>query len=76
VSSLSLTQGTWKGRTAGGCFNFPTWRNNPQYILKTSEKGKVTIELTQNEDNHIGFYVMKADGKFSSTDTAFFHYFD
>jgi len=56
-------KGSWKGRTAGGCFNYPTWRNNPQYLLKTSEKGKVVLELTQNEDNHIGFYVLKADGK-------------
>jgi hypothetical protein len=25
-------------------------------------KGKVTLELIQQEDNHIGFYVMKSEG--------------
>jgi hypothetical protein len=28
----------WKGRTAGGCPNFPSWQYNPQVRKKTNTK--------------------------------------
>jgi hypothetical protein len=28
-------EGEWTEQTAGGCFNFPEWRKNPQYEIRT-----------------------------------------
>jgi len=60
-------QGQWKDRTAGGCFNYPTWRWNPQYFLKLSKNftGKLKVSLTQAKTkniDHIGLYILKNDG--------------
>jgi hypothetical protein len=60
---MAEIQGEWKDKTAGGSLLWPTWRYNPQYLLKVSEDGPVTITLEQHNDNnlnHVGFYVMKA----------------
>jgi len=57
-------KGEWKGITAGGCLNQSTWRNNPQFQLKTDKKADMWISLSvPNKDNKeisIGFYVVKA----------------
>jgi len=37
----------WKGETAGGCPNFPTWSKNPQYQIRVDEKSKVFVSLRQ-----------------------------
>jgi len=47
-----IMKGEWKGAEAGGCYNFPTWKNNPQYGLTVHKKGNVVISLTQ-EDTRI-----------------------
>jgi hypothetical protein len=39
----------WKGITAGGCVNFPTWKNNPQFALTLSSASNVMISLTQRD---------------------------
>lgn len=45
----SLVQGEWEGHTAGGCLNYATWRNNPQFKLDIGAKTEVTIFLTCTE---------------------------
>lgn len=56
-------EGEWKGESAVGCINHPSWRYNPQYSLKTN--GNVQIQLQkikENDDTVIGFYVLKSSG--------------
>ena len=43
----------WTDQTAGGCFNFPSWRTNPQFELQTAEK------------THAYFLLMQPDPKMS-----------
>lgn len=54
--------GAWKGTTAGGCMNFPSWRYNPQLFLTVQSKVLVTITLNQalTKNYSIGFYLAKA----------------
>lgn len=55
--------GQWHDESAGGCVNFPTWRNNPQYFLYAKRpKTEVQITLTQKrsfEPFAIGLYVAR-----------------
>jgi len=44
--------GEWTGVEAGGCFNFKTWKDNPQYGIKINKPCNVLISLTQ-EDNRM-----------------------
>ena len=55
------SQGTWKGTSAGGCFAYPSWKNNPQYLFDMAQASSVTIRLAQHaaSKNTIGFYVVK-----------------
>jgi len=46
--------GQWKGETAGGCTNNPTWFNNPQYSLTiTQPSTKVFINLSQHDLRYV-----------------------
>jgi len=55
-------QGQWKGKSAGGCLNSPsTCRFNPQLFLTVEKASSVNIELLQEENFNIGFYVAVAD---------------
>ena len=60
-------KGQWKGKSAGGCQNHPTWRYNPQLFLTVPEEKVVKVTLTQDARPegeglyHIGFYVAKSD---------------
>merc|ERR1712137_654554 len=62
-------QGQWRGKSAGGCVNFSSWRFNPQLYISVKEKKKVKITLTQAkpEDGEefffIGFYVAVTSSK-------------
>jgi len=60
VEEISI-QGEWKGDTAGGCINFSSWRNNPQYYLQIKRAVDLYIFLTQNDSllTHIGLYCIK-----------------
>eukprot|EP00697_Spironema_sp_BW2_P013946 gnl/Spiro4/4266_TR2142_c0_g1_i2.p1 gnl/Spiro4/4266_TR2142_c0_g1~~gnl/Spiro4/4266_TR2142_c0_g1_i2.p1 ORF type:complete len:765 (-),score=166.85 gnl/Spiro4/4266_TR2142_c0_g1_i2:125-2329(-) len=62
--------GEWRGKTAGGCVNHPTWKENPQYTLSTQTPNTTVFVALQQQDaalghheypNHIGFYVMHTD---------------
>jgi hypothetical protein len=35
----------WAGKSAGGCPNFPTWYNNPQFNLISEHTVKVTVSI-------------------------------
>mmetsp|Transcript_13243 Transcript_13243/g.37629 ORF Transcript_13243/g.37629 Transcript_13243/m.37629 type:complete len:845 (+) Transcript_13243:43-2577(+) len=67
MSKTYKLKGQWKGKSAGGCQNHPTWRYNPQLFLHVEEEKVVSIQLTQDAEvaggkrYHIGFYVAKAD---------------
>jgi len=48
VWQKAVLQGQWKGETAGGCTNHPTWPNNPQYMITSSTAdNKIFMGLTQ-----------------------------
>ena len=60
----------WKGETAGGCMNFDTCDNNPQYAILVSRPTNVFISLAQKEQRgtgqklfHIGFKLVNKNGK-------------
>jgi len=66
-SGLSECEGEWKGKSAGGCVNFPTWRNGPQFQLTPKFITNVHVLLELHVDPqeqihypHIGFYVVKS----------------
>ncbi|XP_031826247.1 calpain-7 [Nomia melanderi] len=55
-----ITDGQWKGITAGGCSNHPTYQNNPRYqlILESSNNDNyLLIILKGPKEYQIGFYV-------------------
>jgi hypothetical protein len=76
--TASGLSGQWtKGVSAGGCPNFSTWRQNPQYYLKvTAPKAQLTLALEQTQVADmpaIGLYVFKtraADADFPTLDVA------
>lgn len=62
--------GNWNGFTAGGCYNHPSWVNNPMFLLEStgplSSSVNVSIFLSQDEKPnlyYIGFYANKWNGK-------------
>ena len=68
-------QGRWKGKSAGGCVNNPSWRYNPQVFFTTKDAKTIRITLTfevsePKKKANIGFYVATADG-ISSTRALF-----
>lgn len=61
--------------TAGGCFNFPTWRANPQWVLRVSEPTHAHFVLLQpdsrvsrsggaTQSHTIGMYIMRGHERF------------
>lgn len=69
--SHTFIRGEWKGESAGGCGNFPTWKNNPQYGFRLPQADEVFITLMQDDVRmngkiessiNIGFVVLKAPG--------------
>src|SRR3989338_2782305 len=47
MSKTFKVQGQWKGKSAGGCLNHPTWRFNPQLFISVPETKIVKITLQQ-----------------------------
>jgi hypothetical protein len=60
-------KGLWRGPSAGGCYNHPTFVNNPHFTLSfavlapATEKVKLTISLRQHSNplRYVGFYIAK-----------------
>jgi hypothetical protein len=42
-------EGAWDEDNSGGCFNFPEWRKNPQYEIRTSEMTDAVFLLMQKD---------------------------
>eukprot|EP01102_Stenamoeba_stenopodia_P016279 TRINITY_DN566_c1_g6_i1.p1 TRINITY_DN566_c1_g6~~TRINITY_DN566_c1_g6_i1.p1 ORF type:complete len:626 (-),score=92.89 TRINITY_DN566_c1_g6_i1:58-1860(-) len=60
--SFVSVPGEWRGITAGGCPEDPTFSKNPQYQVKVLKPCELRIVLTQPSRpqlNIIGFYVIK-----------------
>lgn len=61
--------GSWQGRTAGGCANYPkSWMNNPQFLLVCDSPGTVNVTLDQQlspnqEVECVGIYIFRANGQ-------------
>ena len=60
-------QSQWTAESAGGCANFPSWRTNPQFLVR-SKRAKVFVLLSipkeqvqQADFRSIGFYVLKLE---------------
>ncbi|GBG77348.1 hypothetical protein CBR_g23680 [Chara braunii] len=67
-----VVHGQWRGHTAGGCPNFDTWHNNPQFLLRgvgvdAHRPINVFMTLAQNLCGHppffIGLRVVKKGGE-------------
>eukprot|EP01116_Phalansterium_solitarium_P019829 TRINITY_DN5681_c1_g1_i4.p1 TRINITY_DN5681_c1_g1~~TRINITY_DN5681_c1_g1_i4.p1 ORF type:complete len:475 (+),score=198.79 TRINITY_DN5681_c1_g1_i4:110-1534(+) len=65
----SEARAEWVGNAAGGCGNFPSWPNNPQFGLHLKQKADVLLVLSQQDvrqsgygrDSHgVGILVLKA----------------
>jgi len=50
-----IINGSWKGSTAGGCRNFPTFTDNPQYAIDLTEDadgdGKCSVLIALMQKN-------------------------
>lgn len=66
----SIVKGEWKGTSAGGCPNFPTWSNNPQYGFQLKVGDVVLVTLMQDDTRMngirespiaVGFIMVKSD---------------
>ena len=63
--------GEWDDETAGGCTSYSSWRNNPQYVIKSSTKTDIALRLVQvnesedeNKQYHpVGIYVFADTGR-------------
>ena len=64
-------KGEWKGQTAGGCGNYATWKNNPQFGFSIDQEMDVFITLMQkdtrmegvmNDPINVGFLILKTTG--------------
>jgi len=55
-------KGEWTDVTAGGCLDYATWRNNPQFLLDVGKTCDLNVFLTCHTEEDItpGFYVVKA----------------
>lgn len=64
-------EGEWNSKTAGGSTSYSTWRNNPQYVIKSKSRCDLTLRLVQDQKSStddeklhpIGLYVFKDTGK-------------
>ncbi|XP_073970790.1 calpain-7-like isoform X1 [Rhodnius prolixus] len=68
-----ITDGQWKGISAGGCRNHPTFINNPAYQLVLDSAGILLIDLKAPKDVYIGFEIIPIDASdFKKRDTGSF----
>lgn len=53
----------WKGESAGGCFYFTSWPNNPQFRLISPYQTKIFVFLSQPDLKYINGQKFKSDGR-------------
>ena len=49
-----FVEGEWNDENAGGCFNFPSWRVNPQYQIQTAAPTHALFMLMQPDPRTSG----------------------
>lgn len=58
-------RGAWTDRTAGGSATYPSWRQNPQFLLRVHKQSDVHLYLTQSMTSstieHLGWYIVRSD---------------
>jgi len=55
-------EGEWHEKSAGGCRNYATCKNNPQFLIKAKKPTEVNVILSQipkSDIDVIGFYLFK-----------------
>eukprot|EP01129_Flabellula_baltica_P016099 TRINITY_DN842_c0_g1_i4.p1 TRINITY_DN842_c0_g1~~TRINITY_DN842_c0_g1_i4.p1 ORF type:complete len:864 (+),score=217.92 TRINITY_DN842_c0_g1_i4:513-3104(+) len=59
-------QGHFTEENSGGCSNYASWTQNPQYCLevKNSKEIEILLQKTDGESTHIGFYVWKSNSRY------------
>eukprot|EP00900_Chrysochromulina_parva_P012449 jgi/Chrpa1/21204/Chrysochromulina_OHIO_Genome00006541-RA len=55
-------EGEWTEQTAGGCFNFPEWRKNPQYEIRTGPNETQAPDPRTNPAALTGRVLSASDG--------------
>lgn len=63
---VKKAEAEWSGKTAGGCPNFPSWNQNPQFELTAEKSAKFIISLEQEVKNKgelepIGIFVFHGE---------------
>jgi hypothetical protein len=75
-----VSNGIWDGETAGGCVNFPTWVNNPQFGFSAAGNApvRVFVQLSQKDSRYsggkattAGFIVFSTDDNTKRTEHAY-----
>ena len=66
--SMKAVESSWAGKTAGGCRNFSTFLDNPQYVISVPEGGEqvqgyILLNQEKREDfDDLGLYVIQPHG--------------
>ena len=66
-------KGEWTSETSGGCRNFPTWVNNPQFGIRCPEGQKeahifVTLQQKDEDLSEVGMYIFAMNDAASKVD--------
>eukprot|EP00927_Polykrikos_kofoidii_P026441 TRINITY_DN23525_c0_g2_i1.p1 TRINITY_DN23525_c0_g2~~TRINITY_DN23525_c0_g2_i1.p1 ORF type:complete len:2086 (-),score=383.67 TRINITY_DN23525_c0_g2_i1:300-6338(-) len=65
--NIKVIASEWKGKTAGGCANFPSFKNNPVFRLQVKGRVRLNVVLEQGTERehlfYIGFKIYSAVGK-------------
>jgi hypothetical protein len=54
----SIIQGHWNSITAGGCTNYWSVAESPQYLLTTREDTSIVISVSQDADAHTRLFAI------------------
>jgi len=65
--ALREVRGEWRGRSAGGCRNYPSWVMNPLYSLRAPRDTQCEVFLRQPEKPPLP----AADGAYGTTDPVY-----
>ena len=65
--ALREVRGEWRGRSAGGCRNYPSWVMNPLYSLRAPRDTQCEVFLRQPEKPPLP----AADGAYGTTDPTY-----
>eukprot|EP00003_Mantamonas_plastica_P033399 TRINITY_DN9554_c0_g1_i1.p1 TRINITY_DN9554_c0_g1~~TRINITY_DN9554_c0_g1_i1.p1 ORF type:complete len:451 (-),score=139.98 TRINITY_DN9554_c0_g1_i1:21-1373(-) len=66
LSDCVVIKGKWSKEecTAGGCMNYASWCDNPQFLIEPNRNGNYSIEMTLSPKAVTsGFYLLKRSGQ-------------